>query len=152
MAKLTLNEAKVFAPISEGYHVFKIVESNYKEDFGKLEIVMKTANGQKHIERFSFGGGKFPINQGAMNAFSYFARVAMNDYSMETVDPSELVGKYLRCKVEHDVKPHRDDPNKTVTFIRLTEKLAADGYEETEKVAEKPATNSTKVDLDALLG
>ena len=51
MAKIGLSEG--FTLIPKGTHVFKIVEVKYKEDFGKMEIVMQLASGQKHTERFS---------------------------------------------------------------------------------------------------
>ena len=41
MAKIGLTEG--FTLISEGTHVFKITEVNYKEDFGKMEVVVQTA-------------------------------------------------------------------------------------------------------------
>lgn len=41
MAKIGLTEG--FTLIPEGTHVFKITEVNYKEDFGKMEVVMQTA-------------------------------------------------------------------------------------------------------------
>ena len=46
MAKIGLSEG--FTLIPKGTHVFKIVEVKYKEDFGKMEIVMQLASGQKH--------------------------------------------------------------------------------------------------------
>ena len=39
-----------FAPIPEGTYVFKIVEVEYKEQYGKLAITMQTAKGKKHID------------------------------------------------------------------------------------------------------
>ena len=51
MAKIGLTEG--FSLIPEGSHVFQITEVKYKEDFGKMEVTMQTATGQKHTERFS---------------------------------------------------------------------------------------------------
>ena len=48
MAKIGLSEG--FTAYSEGNPRFKIVEVKYKEDFGKMEIVMQLASGQKHTE------------------------------------------------------------------------------------------------------
>ena len=70
MGKITLSEG--FTVIPEGTHIFKIIEVNYKEQFGKLEIKMKTAKGQTHIERFSLLKADGSTNEGALNAFSYF--------------------------------------------------------------------------------
>ena len=78
MAKIGLSEG--FTLIPKGTHVFKIVEVKYKEDFGKMEIVMQLASGQKHTERFSLLNADGEPNQGGLNAFSYFAKTALNDY------------------------------------------------------------------------
>ena len=55
MAKIGLTEG--FTLIPEGTHVFQITDVKYKEDFGKMEIVMQLASGQKHTERFSLQAG-----------------------------------------------------------------------------------------------
>ena len=46
MAKIGLTEGLSLIP--KGTHVFQIVGVNYKEDFGKMEVTMKLASGQKH--------------------------------------------------------------------------------------------------------
>ena len=66
-----------------------------------------------------------------MNAFSYFAKTAMNDYTMEDIDPDELVGHYICCEVVHNTQPSNKDPNKEVTFANLGDKWAADGFDTT---------------------
>ena len=61
MAKIGLSEG--FSLIPKGTHVFQIVKVNYKEDFGKMEVTMQLASGQKHVERFSLldsNGGAEP--------------------------------------------------------------------------------------------
>ena len=60
-----------FAPIPEGIYVFKIVEVEYKEQYGKLAITMQTAKGKKHIERFQLTDKDGHPNDGAMAAFSF---------------------------------------------------------------------------------
>jgi hypothetical protein len=109
------------------------------------------------------------MNEGACNAFSYFARTALNDYSREAIDHTELVNHYIGAEVAHTVQPNRNDPSKNVTFANLVgEKWVAHGFDttpvkkaltlgtepETPKVeapvAEAPA--ATGLDLNALLG
>jgi len=95
-----------------------------------------------------------------LNAFSYFAKTALNNYNLEEIDHEDIVGCYIKCMVEHDVLPSRKDPAKTVTFCRLTDKEPASGFENEE--AETPASSKTKstpatkknskIDLDDLLG
>lgn len=162
MAKITLSEG--FSVIPEGTHIFKIIEVEYKESFGKLEIKMKTAKGQTHIERFSLIKQDGSTNEGALNAFSYFARAALNDFAAQDIDPEELIGYFVECDVEHDVQPSNKNPDKNVTFVRLADKRPADGFNEEEVVTPSPTKKATaapakktpvktkKIDLDDLLG
>jgi hypothetical protein len=111
------------------------------------------------------------MNDGACNAFSFFARTALNDFSREAIDHTELVGRYIGAEVSHTVQPNRNDPTKTVTFANLVgEKWVANGFDTTpvkraltlgtETEAPKPAApapvteapTTTGLDLNALLG
>ena len=167
MAKIGLSEG--FSVIPEGTYVFKITKVNYKEDFGKMEVHMETQDGQKHIERFSLLDAKGNPNDGAMKAFSYFARAALGDTSLMEIDHEDLLGNFIECDVEHDIQPNKNNPDKTVTFVRFTDKRASDGWDEEETPAPKPkaapkappaasaapkTTGGKKpsVDLKALLG
>lgn len=150
MAKIGLSEG--FTLIPEGIHVFQITEVKYDEDFGKMEVTMKTASGQKHVERFSLlskADGK--PNEGAMNAFSYFVKTALNDYSLkELEDEQQLVGHYMRCEVVHDKVESNRNAGKMITFAHLGDKFPADGF---DAVSEKPVEKkSSKIDLNSLLG
>ena len=167
MAKIGLSEG--FSVIPEGTYVFKITKVNYKEDFGKMEVHMETQDGQKHIERFSLLDAKGNPNDRAMKAFSYFARAALGDTSLMEIDHEDLLGHFIECDVEYDIQPNKNNPDKTVTFVRLTDKRASDGWDEEETPAPKPkaapkappaapaapkTTGGKKpsVDLKALLG
>lgn len=149
----TISLSSGFSLIPEGTHVFKIVGASYKEEYGKIEIKMKTREGLLHTERFGIKKASGDLNEGALNAFSYFARTALNDFSAQEIDPDELVGFFIECDVEHDVQPSNRDPGKTVTFVRLTDKRPSDGWDEPEEPAKPKAAKTTTVpDLDALLG
>lgn len=150
-----------FTPIPEGTHVFKITKVDYKETFGKLEIHMETAEGKKHVERFSFLKSDGSTNDKAFSAFSFFARTILNDNTAEEIDPEDLVGHYFRATVEHDVQPSKKKEGETVTWVKLTDKEPADGFddgdvpeeeEEEEAPAPAPAAPKKKYDLKALLG
>ena len=163
MAKIGLSEG--FSLIPEGTHVFQITAVNYKEDFGKMEITMQLANGQKHIERFSLLNKDGEPNQGGLNAFSYFAKVALNDFSLSEIDHEDLIGCFIRCDVEHEEVESNRNPGKMLKFARLGDKESADGYDEapapaakqspaktTAPTQGKPAGGKKPFDLNSILG
>lgn len=156
MAKITLSKSTGFTPIPEGTHVFKIISSDYDADYGKLEIGMAISNGQKHIERFHFIKNDGEINEGAQNVFSYFAKTALNDFTLEEIDTDDIVGCYIKATVEHDVQPNKNKPGQTVTFIRLNNFQTADGFDNespTVETKEQATTEATGgFDLDSILG
>lgn len=139
MAKIGLSES--FSLIPKGTHVFKIVGVNYKEDFGKMEVTMQLTSGQKHIERFYLLNKDNEPNQGGLNAFSYFAKVALNDFSLTEIDEQDLVGCYLRCEVDHEEVESNRTPGKMLKFARLGNKEPADGFDE-EPVSQKQSKPS----------
>lgn len=162
-----------FTVIPEGEYVFRIYDASYDEDFGKIEIKLVNAQGATHTEKFSIKDSNDQMNEKALNAFSFFAKTAMNDYTLEDVDPEELIGHYVRAEVVHTKLPSRKDPTKTMTFANLGDKSPADGFDTTpvpraltigrdNKTAapkttapapEAPkAAPSAGLDLDALLG
>lgn len=163
MAKIGLSEG--FSLIPKGTHVFKITGVNYKEDFGKMEITMQLASGQKHVERFSLLNKDGEPNQGGLNAFSYFAKVALNDFDLTEIDHEDLVGCFIRCEVDHEEVESNRTPGKMLKFVRLGDKEPADGYDEVptapakKEKAEKstPASAAAKsgkkpFDLNSILG
>lgn len=160
MAKIGLSEG--FSLIPKGIHVFQITEVKYKEDFGKLEVIMQTASGQKHTERFSLLTKEGEPNTGALGAFSYFAKTALGDFSLTEIDHNDLVGRYIRCEVDHEEVPSNRDPNKTVKFVRLGDKEPCEGFDDASSPAPstpqadpappKPAASKGGFDLDSLLG
>lgn len=163
MAKIGLTEG--FSLIPEGTHVFQITEVNYKEDFGKMEVTMKTAKGQKHTERFSLLNQNGEPNQGGLNAFSYFAKCALNDFTLDEIDHEDLVGCFIRCEVTNEEVESNKTPGKMLKFVRLGDKEACDGYDEVPVAkpapAAKPAATPAKkestgkparFDLNSLLG
>lgn len=160
MAKIGLSEG--FSLIPKGTHVFKITGVNYKEDFGKMEITMQLASGQKHVERFSLLNKDGEPNQGGLNAFSYFAKVALDDFALTEIDHEDLVGRFIRCEVDHEEVESNRTPGKMLKFVRLGDKEPADGYDEAPATTPAPAkaeksTTAAKsgkkpFDLNSILG
>lgn len=147
MARIPLTNG--FQLIPEGTHVFRISKVVYKEDFGKLEVTMETASGMKHVERFSLYKADGEYNEGAMNAFSFFAKTALNDFSLEDIDPQELVDCFMECDVRHEKVENPKRAGQMTTFVRLDGKRPSDGFVVTE---ETPKKKLTPIDLNDLLG
>lgn len=155
MAKIALSSGYSLVP--EGTHVFKITDVKYKEAFGKMEIYMETANGTKHIERFSLLNKDGTTNDGAMSAFSYLAKTALGDFDLTEIDHKDLIGHYFECEVTHDEIESNKTPGKMLKFVRLGDKTPSDGFKDAPAAEHKeaPKTSATpkkKVDLSALLG
>ena len=166
MATIQLTSGFTVCP--EGTHIFRIYKVEYNQDFGKLTIHLVNAQGITHQERFSLINASGVPNEKAYNAFSYFAKTALNDYTLGEIDPNWLVNHYIKATVVHTIVPSNKEAGKTVTFANLSDKWVADGFDttpvakaltlgtETEqpKVAEPtPApTKTTGLNLDNLLG
>ena len=122
-----------FALIPEGTYVFRIYDAKYDEEFGKIEVKLVNAAGMTHTERFSIKDNNDEMNERALNAFSYFAKTAMGDFSLEDIDPEELIDRFICAEVIHTKQPSKKDPTKMVTFANLGDKSPAD-YFDTEPV------------------
>lgn len=172
MARIPMTSG--FALIPEGTYVFRIYDAKYDEEFGKIEVKLVNAAGMTHTERFFIKDKNDEMNEKALNAFSYFAKTAMGDFSLEDIDPEELINHFISAEVVHTKLPSNKDPNKMVTFANLGDKSPAE-YFDTEPVARAlslnrdnsgakttaaapvqqtaPAAQPKKgLDLDALLG
>lgn len=147
---IPLSEGSGFKIIPEGTHIFKITDVEYKKDFGKLQVKMKTKEGLTHTERFSLLDKNGETNEPALNSFSYFAKTAMNNFELESIDHEDLIGHYIECEVLHNIVPSDKDPNKTVTFIKLTEKKPACAYEGEDEVI--TVEKDDPYDLNKILG
>ena len=146
MARISMTGG--YKPIPEGEQVLKITAAEYDEDFGKAIFTLANAKGQTCRETFNLLNQDNTPNERAMNAFSFFAKNAMNNFDMEDVDPAELVGRYIRVEVIHNKVPSNQDPTKMITFVNLGNKSPADGFDGVTAEPTKPAG----LDLNALLG
>lgn len=127
---IKLSENTGFTIIPEGEYIFKVEDVEYDKDFGVIELYLTTKNGMKHKERFKLIGNDGEVNRSALNAFSYTARVLMNDFSLKEIDHRDLIGRYMKAEVKHNVVPSSKDPSKNLTFVNLGDKYPADGFEE----------------------
>lgn len=167
MARIAMTSG--FSLVPEGTQVFRIYNVTYDEEFGKLTVFMVNAKGITHKENFSLKDKNDQPNERAYNAFSYFAKTALNDFTVEDIDHTDIIGCYIRAEVIHTKLPYNKDPNKTVTFANLGDKSPADGFDTTPvpavltmgaenapkaapKTATPPAQKSGGLNLDDLLG
>lgn len=127
MAKIKLTEGG-FTLIPEGVTTFQIYEVEYNEDFGKMKVHLATKSGAKHTETFSLLNKKGEVNEGALKAFSYFAKTALNNYELDEIDEQDLVGCYITATVSHEEFESNKTPGRMLKSARLNDYTAAGGF------------------------
>jgi hypothetical protein len=154
-----------FALVPEGTHVFRIYDVDYDQAFGKLVVHMVTAQGITHRERFGLMKPDGTMNDGACNAFSFFAKTALDNFGLEEIDHADLINHYIKADVTYTEVPSTKEEGKTVKFPKLSNFSTASGFETTPvqkalTIGTTPATPTptptpaanTGVDIKTLLG
>ena len=153
MAKMKLSESS-FSLIPEGITTVKImaVDDSKYEDFGILVVKMQTAKGETHSERFSLMKENGEVNEGALKAWSYFARVCLNNSRLEEIDTQDIVGCYITATVKHETytKTKGDNAGKTGTSVRLNDYVSAVGFGGSEAAGASEDDLGDSDDLDDL--
>lgn len=145
MIKLSSGNGQ-FQMLPEGEHILKVTKVEYKEKFGSMVIYLENKDGIKHQERYKFMNGKNPV-EGAINAFSYTAKILLNNFDVEEIDEQDLVGKYMLATVVHsDPVPSKNDPTRMVRFARITNKAVCNGWDDDEEFDDDDLEDD--VDLD----
>lgn len=150
MAKMKLSEGG-FSLIPEGVTTFKVMEvddSKY-EDFGKLAVKLQTAKGETHIERFGLQTKDGEVNEGALKAWSYFARTCLNNYQADEIDTQDIVGCYITATVKHEEYESNKEAGKMLKSVRLNDYTTASGFG-ASKAVEEPESDDND-DLDDFL-
>lgn len=152
MAKVKLSE-NTFTLISEGRHVLKIVGVEYDEDFGKMKIQLQNKEGIKHNEQFTLINKSGEPNEGALKAFSYFARTALNNYNIDEIDHEDLVGCYIEATVIHEEFESNKEAGKMLKSARLGDYSSASSFGKSaiKEVAKDVDEDEEDVDLDDFL-
>lgn len=132
MATIKLAE-NTFNIIPEGLTTFKVMEvdeSKY-EDFGKIAVKLQTAKGETHIENFGLQKSNGDINEGALKAWSYFARVCLNDFSVDEIDTQDIVGCFISAVIKHETytRTKGDKAGQEAISVRLNNYTAATGFD-----------------------
>lgn len=145
MGKIKL-VATGWSMIPEGKTVLKVTEVEYKEDFGKLEIKMTSQEGDNHNERYSLITNKGEMNEGAYRAFSYFAKMALNNTSVDEIDPQDLVGCYIEATIEHvESTTISEKTGEPFVNVRLNDIKSVVGF---AKVQDTASVTDNDVDVD----
>ena len=153
-----------FSICPKGEQIFRIYKVEYNEEFGKLIVHLVNAQGNIVQNRFSLMNQDGSSNDKACNAFSFFAKNALNDFSVPAVDPMTLIDRYIKLEVIHDVKPSTKNAGETVTFVNVRNPSVANefdtepcnkaltlGKEVNVPIAPAPEAPATGLDLNALL-
>lgn len=151
-----------FSICPKGEQVFRIYKVDYNEAFGKLTVYLVNAQGNVVQNRFSLMNQDGSTNDKACNAFSFFAKNALNDFSIPAVDPMMLVDRYIKLEVTHTEAPSTKEPGKIATFVNVKSPSVADGFDAEpcakaltlgKAVPITPTTEApaTGLDLNALL-
>ena len=144
-----------FTIMREGIQVLRIYGIEYKETFGNLTIYLINAQGETMRETFRFKNATGGTNEGAMNAFSYFAKTAMDDYYLTDIDPETLVNHYIRCEVIHNDSNGRTFANlgreKSVAY-QFDEPATKEAMTKTLSPRPEPEPLPSSDDLEAMLG
>lgn len=128
MAKIKLAKGG-FTLIPEGVTTFKVVEVEYDEDFGKMRVHLQTKSGQKHTEQFMLLKNDGEVNEGALKAFSYFAKTCLNNYELDEIDEQDIVGCYITAIVKHEEFESNKEPGKMLKTMRLNDYSVAVGFD-----------------------
>lgn len=150
MAKIKLSEGG-FTLIPEGVTTFKIVDVEYNEDFGKMKVHMQTQSGTKHTEQFTLLDKKGEVNEGALKAFSYFAKTALNNYELDEIDESDLIGCYITATVKHEEFESNKTPGRMLKSVRLNDYTVAAGFGSGEEKYKDKDVDEDEDDLDDFL-
>lgn len=148
MAKIGLVETG-FSLIPEGKYTFKITNVEYNEDFGKMKVEMQTKSGQKHTERYALLTKKGEMNEGAYKAFSFFAKAALNNFSVDEIDSDDLVGCYIKVEVEHvESTTISEKTGEPFVNVRLNNVQHAYGFDDKPKASKDVEKDDDLDDLD----
>lgn len=149
MAKMKLAES-TFTLIPEGTTTFKVMEVNDEkyEDYGKLEVKLQTAKGETHIERFTLIKSNGELNEGALKAWSYFARTCLNNYNVDEIDTQDIVGCYITATVKHETytRTKGDKAGTEGTSVRLNDYTTASGFGDSTTKADESADEEDDLD------
>ena len=131
-----------YQPLDEGVHNFKVVAVDFKEEFMKLSITLRTKFGAETYLNFNFVGKDGKPNEVANRIFSFFARTVLHDKEAKQVDPETLIGRYVQATASKRTYTNADGEEKYAFDLKNFKEI--NGYED--------AVDAPSVDLASLIG
>lgn len=154
MAKMKLSES-TFTLIPEGVTIFKVmkVDDSKYEDFGKLAVKLQTAKGETHTENFTLTKQNGELNEGALKAWSYFARTCLNNFQADEIDTQDIVGCYIQATVKHETytRTKGEKAGQEATAVRLNDYTTAVSFAGNKPENEAESDSCDEDDLDDFL-
>ena len=93
---------------------------------------------------------KGEVNEGALKAFSFFAKTALNNFSLDEIDEEDIIGCYITATVKHEEFESNKEPGKMLKSARLSDYAVAVGFGNETKNEDKVEDMSDD-DLDDFL-
>ena len=121
MAKINLAESTGGSYIKEaGKNVLlQITHAKYNQDFGKVEMTLTNEKGETMNNNFGLMNNDGSINEKALKAFSYFARVAVGDWDRDDIEDEELLGCYIRGDIKLTEGKEKNKSGEIMVFANL---------------------------------
>ena len=133
MAKIALAK-NTFQMIPEGVTVFKVTKVEHDEDFGKIQLTLTTKEGHTHSERFQYLNQQGEINEGALKAFTYFAKNCLNNFDVDEIETDDLLNCYIKATVKHETYTKKDGTEGK--SVKLNDCATADGFTDVASAAD----------------
>ena len=91
---------------------------------------MQTAKGETHTENFTLIKANGDLNEGALKAWSYFARTCLNNFRADEIDTQDIVGCFITATVKHETytRTKGDKAGTEGTSVRLNDYTTASGF------------------------
>lgn len=147
MAKITLAESNGAFINQPGKNVLlRITKAKYDTEYGKVEIVLENENGEIVNNNYNLIDNDGSTNEGALKAFSYFARVAVGDWGRDDIEDEDLVGCFVRCDIEMKTGKKEDKNGNIMEFANIVKSYMTDDAFEPKKKEKsaKPAAKKSK--------
>ena len=110
MAKIGLSEG--FRRLEEGTaQLLEIVDVKYDEKYNKAAVTFQDAAGGTQTETYMMGAPGKKQSRGqkvAQDMFSTMAKHAMHDWTIDDIDPEELIGLTVVADVSKDKSVNED--------------------------------------------